>query len=911
MTRFLEGSPVRRALLHSAAHFKRRRFFKFRITAGYAEPMKPNRKRMSAQLELILKNDVANSRVVMSRGGLVSRQHYLRRVRCRNHVTAAELGPIFRKFDELFAEESARRYQVTLQRAFDEGTLKLTRGRVSQTWAVGHLGISARQFHSNKTFTAVLDHFHERIKGRNYLPRVRQETVEMLDAILRSDCPFSKSGLGVGLQELAKRLGTTVAKLRAPELSRLISLKSDELKNGNGHRNGNVVVAGQLHRFNSLEAWWPASFVTAISEKFRTYASGLATPGEHRRQLVKFLEWLAISDHDACRRTFDLIRKQRFVPALEWESVLTTYHVEIQRKLKNPTYFKTVVSCLKNVLQFMGGVGILPTAPTSTGAGGDKRRSSRRRRSVAEVTRISDMYGKHVEAAARALKEARQRFYTTTSPEAADSGPFLQCLLAEFERHPPNGDDFPRVVLDVIVRRLGLIETRAAAIVQVARERLAAGAELLKLADLPDDFKSQLVQASRVERNQLVRKHFPMRPTDVQFLTARGNILQFAKRHLGGVFPPRAAGSPDVNSIGSFVDERLKELGPRTELQRLLTPGNDAQAAGVALSLVASGINLSVAFRLVASHLRPSESRGMTSFVGHKVRANGKPIYADLPSRGAAIQAMTFLAHANAPIRERANDALKELLFLRIQGDRVLPIEPVWFNEWFKGFINGIPELAGLPLSPSMLRSSVLLRAALETDGRLTTGAAIGQHSPAVSERYQSTAPVRDLRDGLMREFQYHFESVCLINATDIAQVVGYSEGSIQGRREALTPTGLGPFCKDPYGKPGFEGQRCSELDCPKSFNNARAGCPQLEIYLTPMAAARMQIWKDILEESAAEWSRDRHERWIQLWLPWLCMLIVIEQKCSRGPLLAAWDAGVQARKHLESQPGYEAPCPW
>jgi hypothetical protein len=84
-----------------------------------------------------------------------------------------------------------------------------------------------------------------------------------------------------------------------------------------------------------------------------------------------------------------------------------------------------------------------------------------------------------------------------------------------------------------------------------------------------------------------------------------------------------------------------------------------------------------------------------------------------------------------------------------------------------------------------------------------------------------------------------------------------------------------------------------------------------MEIVLIPRTAAQMQIWKAVLETAAPSWARDREERWLTIWLPWLCLLTVVEEKVTRGPLLKVWDQGTAMRTQLELQTGYIAPCPW
>jgi hypothetical protein len=203
-----------------------------------------------------------------------------------------------------------------------------------------------------------------------------------------------------------------------------------------------------------------------------------------------------------------------------------------------------------------------------------------------------------------------------------------------------------------------------------------------------------------------------------------------------------------------------------------------------------------------------------------------------------------------------------------------------------------------------MLRPSVLLKAALENDGRLQVGRAIGQHGQAVTRGYQEKLPVRMLRDQHMRRFQRHFETRVLQNAIDVAQSLGISAEEFEQRVNELQSTGLGTFCADPYLRPGSEGQRCRTVDCWRE-------CPQLLVVANVDAIALLQIWQASLQEAQGDWERDHPERWGDVWLPWLCLTEVVQKKMSRGLLLLTWRQAETRAAELRSEPNYVPPRPF
>jgi hypothetical protein len=203
-----------------------------------------------------------------------------------------------------------------------------------------------------------------------------------------------------------------------------------------------------------------------------------------------------------------------------------------------------------------------------------------------------------------------------------------------------------------------------------------------------------------------------------------------------------------------------------------------------------------------------------------------------------------------------------------------------------------------------MIRPSVLLKAALENDGRLAAGMAIAQHSPQVTQGYQVKWPVRLIYDNKIKQFQESLEILVSRNIRSASRRIGISTHEFEQRVDRLTSTGLGVFCADPYGKPVNGGALCQELDC---WND----CPQMILVSETMSVASLQIWQRSLLEAQPEWERDRPERWEAVWLPWLCLTQVVEEKMARGRLLKVWNEAERRAQWIRGQPGFTPPRPW
>jgi hypothetical protein len=203
-----------------------------------------------------------------------------------------------------------------------------------------------------------------------------------------------------------------------------------------------------------------------------------------------------------------------------------------------------------------------------------------------------------------------------------------------------------------------------------------------------------------------------------------------------------------------------------------------------------------------------------------------------------------------------------------------------------------------------MIRPSVLLKHALENDGRMRVGIAFGQHGEEVAAGYQQRAPVRMIYDAEIRRFQASFETLVVHDISSAAKFLDRTEEDASKAIREMRKTGLGPLCRNPCGKPGNEGRVCTSVDCWDD-------CPQMLFIAQPDLIAALQVWQTSLRNCQGDWERDHPERWEKVWLPWLCFADVAEEKMVRGPLIKAWNAGTTVREQLESQAGFVPPAPW
>lgn len=869
------------------------------------------RETFESRLRRTLDRDFQSGRIVLSRVVTVSREHYANILAVDAKYASSKFSHVFRCYDERVSARFLARARSLIDAAIADGTLPLLDGKVERRWLHSALGVSSAWLYRNSSLAAMLSETDAKVRDSGYRPKERLDLLSRLEEMLANACPLAKSRRQIALAELARRLGVPLHLFREEPFNTAVRAKQKKLAAGEGLQLGDVMVNGQVKAFSRLLPVWPERLVVRISTEFKTFSESYSKHTKaHYPAFMHFTAWVAGGNTEHAKRSFDLMRAGKSVPSDVWTEMLYEYQAATLEQVQNHRYVENMFGSLNAVLRHFGAVSLFPTPEVALTVPRRPWSRPRHRRSVAEVSSLSRADAV-VEQASQTLQDASTKF--TVDYDERDSRAFLACLREDFEQQAKTvPEDVPQAVLTVIDRRLTCIKLSASELFSKGQRLLSEGLALQGVANLPEGFPETLSKMrGRDARRQLVRQYFPRPSDEAATALAKANMLVLVKRYFAGICPSVDAKGVTVKKLGgSFFAQRYFELGGRIALQNLLTPSPDSCAAAITLYLAEAGANIAVAVELKANCLSTDdESRGFTTVTGHKLRARGKPIFAELPTRGGCITALQWLIEAMRPLRSAASSSDGEgLLFCAVRAERVEPLDATWYLRWFKNFIKDVPGLSSLPLVPSMLRPSVLLKAALENDGRLMVGAAVAQHGLTVSKGYQDKAPVRHIWDERMRQFQHHLETVGLLGASQIAMPIGQSAEGLESRTAGLQETGLGTFCKNRFGRPGFEGQACRQLNCPGTGEQA---CPQMEIVVTPRTAAQMQIWKGALERAAPDWERDREERWAGLWLPWLCLLTVVEEKATRGQLLKLWDEGTALRTSIEQRPEYTAPCPW
>lgn len=802
--------------------------------------------------------------------------------------------------------------RLWLEDMYARGELEIHQNRVMRKQLMERFGI---QQIDCLAIQDVLEEFDQRVVD-GYLPTRVLDKLAKLQSVLQSDaCPIELPRGLVNIRKVADLTGIDRAYLKtAPLYRKLIDEKSEQIQL-TLRRSSLTLELGRIFLFGDLVPNLPVVFVEKVVDVFeQTYGSTSASTIKQRYNNVKsVLSYMAHQDDAHCVAVRESLRLGTLPTAKNWSEATENY---CNQRLSRSDLSSGIAGAqhIRAIERFFGCLtrsNIVPPLldPLST------RKSQHRtkhRKSVAEtglrlantkqstdaayfefarstLIRASEMYGVEVDGS--------EEFLVSVAAEAAICGVQENASL-------------PEVILTILDRRLSAIRDHAVAIFDRWQAHFSKGPGLLEQAVVdPETYYSIYCakDSSIARRRTWVRDHFSIDATvgntETGASMSLSNLLTIIAAHFNGV-APSSYDERALDEAGQFFRRRYMENGGIDYVSAYLSPHREAYCAALTLYLCDSGANVSVGRTLSADCIQPSDLRNFVTITGHKARANGKPIFCELDLASHAVKALMWIREAGSKVRQLANEKEQGFLFVRRDRTRYQLLAPQTYTDWFKEFVAGIPSLCGLDLVPSMLRPSVLLKAALERNGRVQAGIAIGQHSEQVTIGYQVKLPTRLLYDAHIQKFQRSLESIVLSNVGGAAARMGISVDEFRDRIDVVGATGFGTFCANKLGRPRNEGKVCSSIDC---WND----CPQMVLVAEVDAVITLQLWQRALRLAQPDWERDHPDRWDRVWLPWLCLIDVVEEKMSRGPLVRIWAEASLRRSAIEEAADFVAPRPW
>ncbi|NTH51621.1 hypothetical protein G6L09_11630 [Agrobacterium rhizogenes] len=811
--------------------------------------------------------------------------------------------------NEVGGKESATEAKIPamhrwLEQQMDRGLLLIRDGKISRTQLFDEFG-----FAKTKTIliryprvAELIEEFDKRVAETAYQPKEIDEKLRKLRELL-DEPPVGKDVQTIDRAALSKLLGLPMNAMSRPPYVEVITAAEERLR---GRLKNDPLLAfmgGRVFKFHSLvEQGWSHSFAARFKASFeRLYRKRNKVIAKTAFAAVtELLSFIAESRSQACITLLNSLSNGVQPASLGKEFTLATqaYRDSLVDRYEHVPSRNGKITNTNSVIKLFSNDGIFP--PHELGLIAFREDTKNHLRSVAEVTETTrgkpknphvDDYLSFATSMLKQAADVRQIEIT-----GLDQGDFNRVLRAELENHEFKAAEDPaKVILHVLTRRLDLLKTAATKLLNIGRALWDRGRELLSIGRDPGDAFHDLLRKGRIneyQRVQLLREHFPSEPANREQGIA--NLLRVVAERYCSIYPKN---KPAGREEGQFFQKRALEYGGGTLLQSYLLPTQGAVAAAITLYMLESGGNVSVGRTLYRDCVEPSEEPNHSKVTGYKARAGGKPIFVTLPDRCDAIKGMNWLRGAFAG-NPKITDGDRDQLFLcKGNGETLKLIEEWTFRAEFKRLVQSVPELAGLPLTPNMLRPSILLKAALESDAKTGLSRAIGQHGAQVHEGYINKYPIRYLRDTDIRLFQYSMETVVIQKIEDVHAFLGVDEVKMADRVEAVMRTGLGTMCADRYGKPGNEGKLCQSLDCVK-------GCPQLILIAIPKEIAILQLWQHSLRLVEGDWVRDQPDRWEKVWLPWLCFCDAVEVKM-RQSFSDVWSDATEISSKMLANPNF------
>lgn len=863
------------------------------------------------RLRELLSQDLKTGSIVTSRGNKISRTHYADLLGCTKSALK-RFGPFLMEFErDLGITTGPARHLSNMREwlatGYALGELGLRNGKLDRRVFQKHFGLSNTTLTRHSAIRALLEEYDGLARRDGYLPRARREELDRVQSVLMSQPVLNKDRLTINKVELANAARIPLSRFRdnGPFVEALEVRERQIMAEAQASRI-DPYLHGRVFPFSGLATNWPRPFLERVGVRFKQIAAGMARDSVSTPYhcLLDALEWIGLATNKDCQTVLaDAAKHSRVLSSDAWEESLFAFRDHLIAGPSKDRAVDGTIGGLRVMLHALTSGGIVPATSTQLPGIKNARRRTGHLRSVAEAgpSVSEDRKTDYVEFARDWFLNACKALNVDIG--AGDSREFLEGISAELDHNPNLSDNPAEAVRSVLERRLGALHERATAFVDAAVEAHERGQELLSLARIDvAAFERDYLGSDTYKRQKAVAGLFPDSRVSTAEQTEIGmaNFLALLAQRPDGLSP--SSKKHKTTGYGQFFAKRYLAYGGLRNIGPMLRPASDTVCAALTLYLIESGANVSVGRTLDRECMEPSDLDDHRRITGHKARARGKPIIVDLPNHSAAVRAMEWLHSVGETLPNGEEDS--DRLFLVRRGDRIQMMTPHWYRDWFKLFVESIPGFERVNLTPNMLRPSVLLYASLSNEGRLSTGIAFAQHGISVAQGYQQKWPTRLIYDENIRRFQNAFETLVMASVADAAEKLGITTQEFEARLGDLRATGLGTFCKDQRGRPGQQQTSCTTLDC---WND----CPNLLIVAEAEAIAALQLWQTSLRAVQPDWERDRPERWDEVWLPWLCLTNVVEEKMVRGPMIKIWKEAARRAAEISAQPGYTPPLPW
>ena len=681
------------------------------------------------------------------------RQRFLDAVRRRPEAAP---GRCILRFDEVLErrghgtvwEEKVPAIRRELKRLARTGKLPvneqgdLNRQGILKNFGLGHrMSVHIVQKRAPK-LKALLDDYDTTQEDPNYTQYKYDSLSDRLKELLaQPGLELTHSRL-ISLTALARRMRTSVSALQiTPKLRQLIEEKQhqidQQLRRGSSsksfraggieHINLGATPYSREHRrvfdFSGLIPLYSLEFAEKVGTLFIAAAARKSSAKELYRSIRRFLLWLAKNEPHVSQQ----LKDGQDVPRAAFERAGLTYQQKLilEAQLQKSTQ-GTKCDPGFAIIEQLGGLGLFPRVRFP------RRQDRHRNRAASASAGLVEAQHKANEedvVAELALEEAAYRGIEFDSGK--DAIAFARTLARERAKRDDLPASLPAAIAVLCEERLAEIRRAASETFEEWREHYLAGRDLIQSAQPSGE---EIVEALTRERARGIHRRewknfvaniFPL--SDPK--RALANLLAIIDHEFNGICPYGTK-----SEWGTFWIAAYRKVGGIPRVQEYLFPPRRVTSAVILLYLCESGANAEVAMTLEPSAIRPSRRPRTLSVVGHKARAAGKPIFAELPTKTSvcgttsAAEAMTFYRDA---VEQARTHSPNTPLFVRLHR-RQLTRTTEWQLRYDLDLIaQRSRKLAALKISPSMIRPTVLLRTQLRNPTNPEVAQLLAHHASA------------------------------------------------------------------------------------------------------------------------------------------------------------------------------------
>lgn len=809
----------------------------------------------------------------------------------------------FSRFDTILADRGLRTRLEALPdaiRAFvtenaQYGTLQFTGNKINRQWVLRSLGYHSPSLVRNPEANAAIEECDRIYAHLAPVSSAYPELADRLSArIAAGNLPIHKDRLNI--EGLARELEVIPSAFDlVPDCRTLLDRANHAIRFEDPIRPFSEIHQ-RNYNFQELLDYFGRPRTTVWAQSFLAVAEGLAagTAKQIYRGLVHVLS--AIGSSGNFDDILSALVDGRDPSRTRAKECLRWYRGTLDRGAGT---IDTVAARITNARRALTHMGLLQEAidvlvPARRGLGHHLPKAS-----LAEASGVKiDSVSSHVTEFARSHQiEFDRREVKSFLSNLAVAG-----SLADLE-----ASQIPKAIEELNRQRLQQIYDIAVSVFTSGAAEFQMGQEMLQAGASQSGQITELLKAH--ERGDIewreVHSFFAKRGT-------RGEeaYLYYIERHLGGKVPRSIKGLATSEKVRQ---SRLNQaFGGPDALHNKLHLSADAIGAACLMYLINAGANSSVGRSLKLGCVQPSTIGGHKEVVGWKARGGGKPIYNDLRAldsdgRPTAIEALEFVEKCQPCLARHSPENADSLFLVDMVGNvKVLPEHTLL--AMLRRFVAADDSLKSFVIRVDMLRSSVLLDAALSGDGNLRVAGAVANHSNSnTTSHYVEKFPIRILYEAKLRKFQKLFQATIVVGIEGAAQRLGISQEEASALVGQAVSTGLGRMCLKPFAgiQPGtVAGEACNRL-------NACHSCEAIYLIVDAGLIADLIIWHGSLKDRSEALAATRPERFNDEWSDDLAWCESAIEALQRGPARKVFVEAQALANTRMATPGFAAPTPW